>query len=101
MIFIIGIQQPLFSFTGGYAVGPGPVWLIRDGILNLLTKIKPDAVALADVLAPPDFVLNSVLGKSDGKVYENLQAHLYKSPEVFERPKWWRDVVNWRQNSKL
>ncbi|KAJ9594894.1 hypothetical protein L9F63_013819 [Diploptera punctata] len=88
-------------YQGGYAVGPEPAWLIRDGILNLFTKIKPDAVALADVLAPPDFMLNSVLGKSDGKVYENLQAQLFQSPDVFERPKWWRDVVHWRQNSKL
>ena len=88
-------------FSGGYAVGSEPVWLIRNGILNLFTKIKPDAVALADVVAPPDFVLNSVLGKSDGRIYENLQAQLFQSPEVFERPAWWRDVVYWRQNSKL
>ncbi|GFG32146.1 hypothetical protein Cfor_06903 [Coptotermes formosanus] len=88
-------------YQGGYAVGPEPAQLMRDGILDLFSKLKPEAVALVDVLAPPDFVLNSVLGKSDGKVYQNLQAALFQSPKAFERPLWWRDVVHWRQHSKL
>ncbi|PNF16616.1 hypothetical protein B7P43_G06434 [Cryptotermes secundus] len=88
-------------YQGGYAVGPEPAQLIRDGILDLYSKLKPEAVALVDVLAPPDFALNSVLGKSDGKVYENLQAALFQGPQVFERPEWWEDVVHWRQRSKL
>jgi acyl-CoA oxidase len=67
----------------------------------LYSKLKPEAVALVDVLAPPDFALNSVLGKSDGKVYENLQAAWFQGPQVFERPVWWEDVVYWRQHSKL
>lgn len=69
--------------------------------MDLFSKLKSEAVALVDVLAPPDFVLNSVLGKSDGKVYQNLQAALFQSPQVFERPSWWEDVVYWRQRSKL
>jgi len=88
-------------YQGGYAVGPEPAQLIRDGILDLFSKLKPEAVALIDVLAPPDFVLNSVLGKSDGKVYQNLQAQLFQSPKTFERPLWWEDIVHWRQHSKL
>lgn len=88
-------------YQGGYAVGPEPAQLMRDGILDLFSKLKPEAVALVDVLAPPDFVLNSVLGKSDGKVYQNLQAALFQGPKAFERPSWWRDIVHWRQHSKL
>jgi acyl-CoA oxidase len=91
----------MLCFLGGYAVGPEAAQLIRDGILDLFSKLKPEAVALVDVLAPPDFVLNSVLGKSDGKVYQNLQAALFQSPKTFERPLWWRDIVHWRQHAKL
>jgi acyl-CoA oxidase len=91
----------LCCISGGYAVGPDPAQLIRDGILDLFSKLKPEAVTLVDVLAPPDFVLNSVLGKSDGKVYQNLQAALFQSTHVFERPSWWEDVVHWRQRSRL
>lgn len=54
--------------TGGYAVGLQPASLLREAILQLCTQLKPEAVALADVLAPPDFILNSVLGSSDGNV---------------------------------
>ncbi|XP_069703133.1 peroxisomal acyl-coenzyme A oxidase 3-like isoform X2 [Periplaneta americana] len=88
-------------YQGSYISGHEPAQLIREGILDLFTKLKPDAIALADVLAPPDFALNSVLGKSDGKVYENLQAFLFQSPQVFERPSWWQDVVYWHERSKL
>lgn len=48
--------------------GSDPAFLIREAILSLCDEIKPDAVALADVIAPPDFVLNSAIGKSDGQV---------------------------------
>ncbi|PSN36384.1 Peroxisomal acyl-coenzyme A oxidase 3 [Blattella germanica] len=88
-------------YEGGYAVGPEPSAFIKEGILDLFTKLKPDAVSLADVLAPPDFIIHSVLGLSDGKVYENLQSYLFQSPNVFARPSWWNDVVHWRRNSKL
>lgn len=54
--------------SGGYAQGPKPAEILRQGILDLCAKLKPEAVALADGLAPPDFILNSVLGMSDGKV---------------------------------
>lgn len=42
--------------------------LLREAVLQLCSQLKPEAVALADVIAPPDFVLNSVLGSSDGNV---------------------------------
>lgn len=88
-------------YQGGYISGPKPAELIRQGVLDLCAKLKPEAVALADGLAPPDFILNSVLGKSDGNLYQNLQAALYQSPDTFERPSWWKDVVHWKVQPKL
>lgn len=41
---------------------------IKENILMLCAELKPEAVEIADALAPPDFILNSVLGMSDGKV---------------------------------
>lgn len=33
-----------------------------------LLQLKDDAVALVDVFAPPDFILNSPIGNADGQV---------------------------------
>lgn len=55
-------------YQGGYASGEEPAALIQEAILNLCKELKNDAVALVDVIAPPDFLLNSVLGASDGEV---------------------------------
>lgn len=34
----------------------------------VFTQLKDDAVALVDVFAPPDFILNSPIGKANGEV---------------------------------
>jgi acyl-CoA oxidase len=62
--------------TGGYATDSSLADLVKEGILQMCFQLKPEAVAVADSLAPPDFVLNSVIGKSDGKVrtVETLQC---------------------------
>lgn len=42
--------------------------LILDSITSLCGELKNEAVSLVDVVAPPDFILNSVLGNADGEV---------------------------------
>ena len=42
--------------------------LLKESILSLCAQVKPEVLAITDALAPPDFILNSVLGTSDGKV---------------------------------
>jgi len=88
-------------YQGGYASGCQPVVLLREAILQLCSQLKPEAVALADVIAPPDFVLNSVLGQSNGNVYKNLQTSLFRSPHVFERPSWWSEITKFTSRAKL
>lgn len=80
-------------YQGGFLTGPQSK-LYENGILNILSQLKNDGVSLVDAVSPPDFVLNSPLGASDGNVYANLEGAITQSPEVFERPKWWRDVLH-------
>ncbi|XP_066246388.1 peroxisomal acyl-coenzyme A oxidase 3-like [Euwallacea similis] len=84
-------------YQGGYASGAKPAVLIQDAIISKCEKLKDEAVALVDVVAPPDFILNSILGSSDGKVYEKLEKSFFSSPYGTERPLWWKDIVNWRE----
>lgn len=55
-------------YIGGFATGAPFGDLIRQQLLELCGKIKDMAITVADAIAPPDWVLCSVLGKSDGKV---------------------------------
>ncbi|CAD7085769.1 unnamed protein product [Hermetia illucens] len=81
-------------YQGGYFKGPEPAELYKEGIIQLLPKLKPESVALVDSIAPPDFILNSALGMSDGNVYQHLEAGIMLAPQALERPEWWADVVN-------
>lgn len=80
-------------YEGGYFAGPNPSELFKQGILKLLSILKDDCVALVDSLAPPDFILNSALGMSDGNVYKHIQSAIMQTPGALERPAWWKDIA--------
>ncbi|CAH0555764.1 unnamed protein product [Brassicogethes aeneus] len=89
-------------YKGGYASGPNITDFIQNQVLKLCSELKDDAISLVDVIAPPDFILNSVLGHSNGEVYKNLQSAIFRSPHAMSRPSWWQDIVNWKyKKSKL
>lgn len=58
----------IFFYEGNFADGPNLINCIKENILKLCTMLKPQIVGIIDALAPPDFVVNSVLGKADGNV---------------------------------
>jgi len=47
---------------------------------TLLAQIRPQAVPLVDSWNIPDFLLNSVLGRFDGRVYESLYEQCKREP---------------------
>ncbi|XP_070504426.1 peroxisomal acyl-coenzyme A oxidase 3-like [Chironomus tepperi] len=82
-------------YEGGFVTSNGPNVndLLQTGILGLLTDLKNEAVSLVDSIAPPDFIINSPLGMSDGNVYKHLESFMYQTPDTFTRPSWWKDCV--------
>ncbi|CAH0701547.1 unnamed protein product [Spodoptera exigua] len=86
-------QHLVELYQGGYSQGESLARLLREAILELCGELKGEVVSIVDALAPTDFVLNSVLGKSDGKLYQNIQKAFFSHPGAFERAPWWREVV--------
>lgn len=60
------------SFTMTTAVSSESVYGLQDTILDLMSELRPHAVKLVDAWSIPDWLLGSALGRSDGKVYEEL-----------------------------
>ncbi|KAK5644685.1 hypothetical protein RI129_005985 [Pyrocoelia pectoralis] len=58
----------VYIYEGNFNAQSSLSKLVRDAILSLCSIFKCDAVAVVDALSFPDFVMNSVLGKSNGKV---------------------------------
>ncbi|KAF1380360.1 hypothetical protein PFLUV_G00162850 [Perca fluviatilis] len=81
-------------YQGNYLSGRKPTDLVQMAILTLCSQLKDDAVALVDVLAPTDFILNSPIGNADGQLYKNLWSTVMQGSQVLERPSWWKEFCS-------
>jgi acyl-CoA oxidase len=72
-------------YQGGYFRDQLAVDLVRSTILELCAELKDDSIALVDAIAPPDYVLNSILGESNGLVYQNLYNSMVQSNGAFDK----------------
>ena len=72
-------QEGAEFFASGY-VSARQYELIKQEVMTLLAQIRPNAVALVDSFKFPDYLLNSSLGKFDGKVYEDMTERAGKEP---------------------
>ena len=67
------LEQEASEFFSSSAVTVRQIQLARTKtVMGLLEEIRPHAVRLVDAWAFPDWVLDSSLGRADGKVYEDL-----------------------------
>ncbi|RIB24523.1 acyl-CoA dehydrogenase/oxidase [Gigaspora rosea] len=67
------------SLESGY-LSPKQSEMLRVQISESLNEIRPNAVALVDAFYLPDYLLNSALGRYDGKVYETMIEWASKEP---------------------
>ncbi|CAE8709340.1 unnamed protein product, partial [Polarella glacialis] len=86
-LFCLTVMDQSYDRGGGFgdfvAAGVlphnGQGQLLRR-IKQLLKDIRPHAVPLVDGWNIPDFLLNSVLGRYDGRVYESLYESTRNEP---------------------
>jgi hypothetical protein len=72
----------------------------RDKIITLCEEIGEVSIGIIDSIAPPDRVLSSTLGSSDGQVYTRIIDSVEKWPDVYSPPYWLETLMNIRGISK-
>jgi acyl-CoA oxidase len=84
------------EFYNSGAVSNEQLDQLPDRIQELMLRIRPHAVNLVDSWSIPDYLLDSALGRYDGKVYEDLfnRAHrLNPLNRITFNPNYWEDEI--------
>jgi acyl-CoA oxidase len=72
-------QEGAEFFASGY-LSTRQFELVKQEVMTLLGQVRPNAIALVDAFKFPDYLLNSSLGRCDGKVYEDMTERASREP---------------------
>jgi acyl-CoA oxidase len=86
------IEKDLATFYESGYFTPVQGKLVKNVLVQLCKEMKDEANGLIDVIAPPDEVLGSPIGASDGDIYNRFLGLLYTNPGTFEKPFYWQDI---------
>ena len=79
-------------YQSNYFTDPQQVDIIRQGILMYCGRIKGEALLLVETIAPPDWVLRSPIGHSNGTPLKNLYDAIVTEKSQ-ERVPWWEELA--------
>ncbi|CAF2092526.1 unnamed protein product [Rotaria magnacalcarata] len=86
-------------FEGNYIKNGQVNQWMQTRLIDLCDELRNEVLTLVDVFAPPDHILNSVLGNNDGQVYEAINKMIHSNKQTFVTPSWLkRDLI---ERSKL
>ncbi|KAI6651052.1 Peroxisomal acyl-coenzyme A oxidase 3 [Oopsacas minuta] len=81
-------------YAGGYFTQTTQMQGMSGAVLELCAEMKGEIVGLVDTLAPPDFILKSPIGHSNGQIYKNLFNSMVSSDNSTGRIDWWEEILN-------
>ncbi|KAL4951772.1 hypothetical protein BDW69DRAFT_201250 [Aspergillus filifer] len=90
------LLQDRYEFFTHNAASREQLDLVPERINQLMSRIRPHAVQLVDSWKIPDYLLDSALGRYDGRVYEDLfhRAHrLNPLNKITFNPNYWEDEI--------
>ena len=93
-LYTMDLESREFYNAGG--VSNEQLNTLPDRIQDLMAKIRPHAVNLVDSWSIPEYLLDSALGRYDGKVYEDLfnRAHrLNPLNKMTFNPNFWDEEI--------
>ena len=78
------------SLPALYEVGycPSHRKQFRDKTIQLSEELAEVSIGIIDAIAPPDRILSSSIGSSNGQVYSNIINQTENWPEVYSSPYW-------------
>ncbi|KAL6231200.1 hypothetical protein BDW75DRAFT_233810 [Aspergillus navahoensis] len=90
------LETEKYEFFTHHAASKHHLDATPDRINELMSRIRRHAVRLVDAWQIPDYLLDSALGRYDGRVYEDLfhRAHrLNPLNKVTVNPNYWEDEI--------
>ncbi|CAG8038847.1 unnamed protein product [Penicillium nalgiovense] len=90
------MENESFEFFRTNAVSQTDLNSLESRVQDLMARIRPHAVKLVDSWMIPDYLLDSALGRYDGRVYEDLfnRAHrLNPLNRITFNPNYWEDEI--------
>ncbi|KAJ5211247.1 Acyl-CoA oxidase [Penicillium cf. griseofulvum] len=93
---LYSMENESFEFFRSNAVSQADLNSLASRVQDLMAHIRPHAVKLVDSWMIPDYLLDSALGRYDGRVYEDLfnRAHrLNPLNQITFNPNYWEDEI--------
>ncbi|KAJ5227844.1 hypothetical protein N7489_008552 [Penicillium chrysogenum] len=93
---LYSMENESFEFLRANAVSQTDLNSLASRVQDLMARIRPHAVKLVDSWMIPDYLLDSALGRYDGRVYEDLfnRAHrLNPLNRITFNPNYWEDEI--------
>jgi acyl-CoA oxidase len=83
------LERDMVTYLAGGYFTSEQSYTIKELVLRLTREFKNESVAIIDAIAPPDEIIWSPLGQSNGEIYKNLFNTVRSAPGAFERPSYW------------